>query len=696
MTKTLFIVESPNKAKSIAKYFPDFAVLATVGHFRDLPVDELGVDTDTHKPTYVTMEGKGDLVSRLKTAARNAQEIILATDPDREGEAIAAHVAYVLGREQAPKISRVTYQEVTKPAIQAALKKKRAIDWKLVKAQEGRRVLDRYVGYLVSPVLTNKFRSVQSMNYLSAGRVQSVALRLVVERAEEIENFKSIEHYGVLAHLIHAGVAFTAEWIRLNAIGELIRELVTEKHLADQVSLRTKALKLVKLEKTKVKVSPPAPLTTSSYVKLVAGRFRLTTKQAMEVAQKLFEQGLITYHRTDSPYMSEDFALQVRTYAANNKLPVPHAVRQFKAKAGAQEAHECLRVTDINKAQVMLSDPLMEKIYRVIWEITLGAQLADGIDERTSARWINQSQDYFISRGRVVLDPGYRRVKSLGLDSDAGTEGEGDVANNKGAGEEPSQDKEQSLPALVEGQVLRPSEVELLTKHTQPPPLFTERTLVAKLEALAIGRPATYASVIETIVKRAYVERSGKTLIFTPTPVGRAVVMALRPLFSFLNYSYTAEAEAQFDLIADGKSSYDSVIADAYRKLIAEIGQFTQQTLASATIQAINAVEPSKTTSNKSQTSMKKDPKTKAVGKKSEPIKKSESSKASNSGNTKTGKGADEDKAPCPSCGEGRLSLRTVKVGERAGSVFFGCSRYPHCRYTEQLPTRDKPVYNIH
>ncbi|HRH75978.1 MAG TPA: toprim domain-containing protein, partial [Cellvibrionaceae bacterium] len=207
MSKTLFIVESPNKAKSIAKYFPDFMVLATVGHFRDLPVDELGVDTDTHKPTYVTMQGKSDLVSRLKSAARNAQEIILATDPDREGEAIAAHVAYILGREQASKISRVTYQEVTKPAIQAALKKKRAIDWKLVKAQEGRRVLDRYVGYLVSPVLTQKFRSVQSMNYLSAGRVQSVALRLVVERAEEIENFKSVEHYAVLAYLSHAGVA---------------------------------------------------------------------------------------------------------------------------------------------------------------------------------------------------------------------------------------------------------------------------------------------------------------------------------------------------------------------------------------------------------------------------------------------------------------------------------------------------------
>jgi DNA topoisomerase-1 len=694
MSKTLFIVESPNKAKSIAKYFPDFAVLATVGHFRDLPVDELGVDTDTHKPTYVTMDGKSDLVSRLKSAARNAQEIILATDPDREGEAIAAHVAYVLGREQAPKISRVTYQEVTKPAIQAALKKKRAIDWKLVKAQEGRRVLDRYVGYLVSPVLTNKFHSVQSMNYLSAGRVQSVALRLVVERAEEIENFKSIEHYGVLAHLIHAGVAFTAEWIRLNAMGEFIKELVRDKHLADQVSLRTKALKLVKMEKTKVKVSPPAPLTTSSYVKLVAGRFRLTTKQAMEVAQKLFEQGLITYHRTDSPYMSEDFALQVRAYAANNKLPVPHAVRQFKAKAGAQEAHECLRVTDINKAQVMLSDPLLEKIYRVIWEITLGAQLADGIDERTTARWINQFQDYFISRGRVVLDPGYRRVKSLGLDSDAGAEGEGDAGNNKGAGEESSPDKEQSLPALAEGQILRPSEVELLTKHTQQPPLFTERTLVAKLEALAIGRPATYASVIETIVKRCYVERSGKTLIFTPSPIGRAVVMALRPLFSFLNYSYTAEAEAQFDLIADGKSSYDTVIADAYMKLIAEIGQFTQQTLASATIQAISTVEPSNTnskaTSNRSRTAMKVDSKPKTAGKKSEP------SEISTSGKTRTGKAADEGKAPCPSCGEGRLSLRTAKVGERAGSAFFGCSRYPHCRYTEQLPTRDKPVYNIH
>lgn len=688
MSKTLFIVESPNKAKSIAKYFPDFMVLATVGHFRDLPANELGVDTETHKPAYVTMEGKSDLVSRLKSAARNAQEIILATDPDREGEAIAAHVAYILGREQAPKIHRVTYQEVTKPAIQAALNNKRSIDWKLVKAQEGRRVLDRYVGYLVSPALTHKFRSVQLMNYLSAGRVQSVALRLVVERAEEIENFKSIEHYGVLVHLNHAGVSFTAEWIRLNAAGEFIKELMTDKNTANQVASRTQALKLVKLIKTKVKVSPPAPLITSSYVKMVAGRFRLTTKQAMEIAQKLFEQGLITYHRTDSPYMSEDFALQVRAYAANNQLPVPHAVRQFKAKAGAQEAHECLRVTDIHKAQVMVSDPLLEKIYRLIWEITLGAQLADGIDERTSAHWINQYKDAFISRGRVVLNPGFRRVKLLGLADDLDSDGERDAEAS--SGNVSPQEHEQSLPAMTEGLALKPSEVELQTKQTQPSPLFTERTLVAKLEALAIGRPATYASVIETIVKRDYVERSGKSMIFTPTPVGRAVVMALRPQFSFLNYSYTAEAELQFDLIADGKSSYDTVIADAYRKLAAEITQFNRQTLSSATTQAICALppinpQPKKTSNNRNSNETKIAIPAKSARKKSE---KTPPLSTDTSNNTSG--------ATCPNCSKGALQIRTAKNGERAGLVFFGCSCYPKCRYTENIPGKNAPTPSIH
>lgn len=395
--------------------------------------------------------------------------------------------------------------------------------------------------------------------------------------------------------------------------------------------------------------------------------------------------------------MSEDFALQVRAYAASNQLPVPHAVRQFKAKSGAQEAHECLRVTDIHKAQVMLSDPLMEKIYRVIWEITLGAQLADGIDERTTARWINQSQDYFISRGRVVLDPGYRRVKSLGLDMGAGADGDSEGVNNKGAGEESAEDKEQSLPALLEGQVLRPSEVELLTKHTQPPPLFTERSLVAKLEALAIGRPATYASVIETIVKRGYVERGGKSLIFTPTPIGRAVVIALRPLFSFLNFTYTADAEAQFDLIADGKSSYDSVIADAYRRLTTEISQFNQQQLSSATVLAINAVEPIKSPHNKPLSTMSNtDQKSKSATKKSPSVKKPAADKKSAQKQEPTSTMNSDKGAVCPSCGEGRLSLRTAKVGERAGSTFFGYSKFPHCRYTEQLPTRDKPTYNIH
>lgn len=676
----LFIVESSVKAKSIGKYFPDFKVMATIGHFRDLPVDELGVDTGSHKPTYVTVAGKSELVSRLKTAAKAAGEIILATDPDREGEAIAAHVAFILGRDMANKIHRVTYQEVTKPAIQAALKRKRAIDWKLVKAQEGRRVLDRYVGYLVSPVLTTKFREIQAMSYLSAGRVQSVALRLVVERAEEIEGFESIEHYGVVAFLEQAGQAFTANWIRVNEANQILQELVTDKVLAEQVAARTHALKLASLSKNRVKVSPPAPLTTSSYVKCVSGGFRLTTKQAMEVAQKLFEQGLITYHRTDSPFMSEDFALQVRTYAAKKHLPLPPSIRQSKAKAGAQEAHECLRVTDIGKPDVMLDDPLHQQIYRVIWAVTLSSQLADGVDERTTVYWVNQARDRFITRGSIVVDPGFRKAETLGWNDDE--------ERNEGDNKEGS--RGQILPALTEGQILKPLKVERQTKHTQPPPLFSEKTLVAKLESLAIGRPATYASVIETIVKRGYVDRSGKTLIFTPTPIGRAVIMALRPLFSFLNYAYTAEAESQFDLIADGKSTYDVVIADAYRKLVSEIEQFSKLPLSEATAQSITALPAQSTAKKKPRSSDKiagvqvqksaaRKTSMSAAGVPAAP--KASKQRAVNTSSASNG-------AVCPQCNRGVLQLRTVKVGDRKGSAFFGCNQYPECRYTENVPTR--------
>lgn len=666
MSKTLFIVESPTKAKSIGKYFPEFEVMATVGHFRDLPVNELGVDTNTHKPTYVTTEGKSDLVKRLKSASRTANEIILATDPDREGETIAAHVAFILGREIAPKIHRVVYQEVTKTAIQNALKHKRPIDWRLVKAQEGRRVLDRYVGYLVSPVLTEKFRTVQWMNYLSAGRVQSVALRLVVERAEEIENFKPIEHYAVVAHLTHANQNFCASWIRLNAENQIATELMTDRALAQQVVARTRALKLYSIEKTKVKVSPPAPLTTSSYVKLVSSRFKITTKQAMECAQKLFEQGLITYHRTDSPYMSEDFALQVRAYASSNQLPLPHSVRQFRAKAGAQEAHECLRVTDIHKAKVLLEDDQLQLIYRAIWELTLGSQLADGIDERTGAFWVNQSNDHFLSRGRVIIDPGFRRVKTLGLEElDGPTKEPGD----HGA--------EQSLPALSENLVLKPSEVEEIARHTKPPSLFSEVSLVAKLESLAVGRPSTYASVIETIVKRGYVERGGKSLIFTPTPTGRAVVMALRPVFSFLNYSYTADAETHFDLIAQGKSSYDTVVSEAYKKLTAEIAQFNQRPLTAETVQAINALPAPTATTAK-------------------PTSKSKKNTSSTKVDNPTSHKKQDNAAPCPKCNKGKLLMRTVKSGDRAGSHFLGCSNYPECRHAENIPSNVTPNTTVH
>jgi DNA topoisomerase I len=652
----LFIVESPNKAKSIQKYFPDFKVVATVGHFRDLPVNELGVDEATHRPTYVTVDGKEDLVRRLKTAAKQAQQIYLATDPDREGEAIAAHIAHTIGKQDAGKVHRVTYQEVTKKAILEAIKNKRQIDWKLVKAQEGRRILDRYVGYLVSPELTAKFRCVQQVPFLSAGRVQSVALRLIVERAEAIERFVPVEHFGVRATLERGECRFVADWYLVGEDGNPQAGEIKDKSLAKSVVDNTNTLKLVDVKKQRVRVSPPAPLTTSSYIKLVSRRFKVTTKQAMDVAQKLFEQGLITYHRTDSPYMSADFVERIRMFAKSQGLPLPAEPRQYKAKANAQEAHECLRVTDISNDRVMLDDPLQVKIYRQIWEITLGCQLADGADEVTRLFWLNGRGDRFLTRGSIVIDPGFRKMQGFELE-------DGDTQD----------DNKQRLPVLNLGDVIKPSSVELQTKHTQPPKLFTEETLVGQMEKMGIGRPATYASVIEVLVKREYVVRDPKKLQFTPQPLGRALVMAARDNFSFLDFAYTANAEEKFDLIAQGKLTYDHVIRDAHQHLRLQLEQFKTAHLSAAVIEIVKQAP---------QTQAPKKQATAANARSGKASAKTGNAKKTTNANTQN---PPSGSAACPKCGEGHLIRRQTKSDSNPRQ-FYGCSKYPGCNYTENIP----------
>ncbi|HMW70630.1 MAG TPA: DNA topoisomerase [Cellvibrionaceae bacterium] len=668
----LFIVESPKKAKSIAKYFPQFTVLATIGHFRDLPIDRTGVDPDTHRPEYVTMKDKDAVEVKLRAAAKKATAIYLATDPDREGEAIAAHIANCIGNQYKNIMSRVTYQEVNKKAVEQAIAKKRQIDWALVRAQEARRVIDRYVGYLVSPVLTDKFRKIQKIQYLSAGRVQTVALRLIVERHEEIQAFKPTQHWGVLASLEKDAVGFTAKWLPFgfeknlhdNVEAAKNERLMTDRRLAETVIARTQTLVVAKCDKQLQKIPPPKPLTTTSYLAMVSGRFKLTTKQAMQVAQSLFELGLITYHRTDSPVMSPDFVAEVRAAALKRKLPIPEIARVAQAGANAQEAHECLRVVDIELEQVVLDEPIQEKVYRAIWEVTLASQLDSAVDEVTTVIWHNQygeKPDYFLSGGNREIKPGFRRLLNYQKDPDDGDD---------------ESCAKQRLPALAVSDRLKPLALELQSKVTKAPGVYTEKTLVKKMEVLGIGRPATYASIIETLVSKEYVSRD-KGLKFTPLSTGIAIIKAVRQQFHFAEVRYTAEVEKQLDLIAESKAQYLDTVKAIYTRLQNEISRFQAAIFDDELVTFIKGIGVSEAQVS-APAAGKKNAKA-STGKSATAGKSSAKSTASPKSNSQSA--SVSVGANCPTCGSGKLMLRTMSKGDHAGKEFLGCSKFPECRH---------------
>lgn len=670
----LFVVESPNKAKSIRQYFPDFKVVATVGHFRDLPVDRIGVEPPKHEPEYVTMEGKADVEKNLRAAANKATVIYLATDPDREGEAIAAHVANLLGQKHKAKIHRVTYVEVNKKSIEYAIKQKRQIDWALVRAQEARRVIDRYVGYIVSPVLTNKFKEhVSAIHFLSAGRVQTIALKLIVERQRAISNFKPVEHYGVTAHCLKDGIDYKAQWAAngINDASSVSTEdgekkqgsgLVTDRALAEAVNARTDKLTVFQVQKKAVAIAPPKPLTTSSFVRLMSGKLRLTTKASMDAAQKLFEQGLITYHRTDSPVMSNDAQEAVRAFAGRQGLPVPEAARTVKAKQGSQEGHECLRVTDITNTRPELVDQSLMKVYQLVWLTTLQSQLENAIDDRTTVILKNATEDVFIAKGSVEKELGWRA--SLKLSNNDSTETE-----NKMGGEE----KIVKLPPLAQGESAIVESTTLEIKKTKPPSVFSEKTFVEKLDKLNIGRPSTYAQVIERIYEQGYIERD-KKLNLTSTVLGECIIDVLDDRYAFLDYEYTAELESLFDQIADRNDSmsYHPVVDAVHTSLEYDCSNLESLKLAPAVSERISTVKPISKSKTKSKS---------RGGKKVGTVVSINSAKS----NKSVARASFIEGSQCTSCKGGTLDIKTFKGGENAGKEFVGCSDFPTCRHFQWL-----------
>ena len=549
----LVIVESPAKAHTIQKYLgPDYEVMASMGHVRDLPASRLSVDVkNDFAPNYENIKGKGELIKKLCSEAKKSDYVYLATDPDREGEAISWHLAQLLKLDE-KQPNRVTINEITKSGIKYGMEHPRCIDQQLVDAQQARRVLDRIVGYEISPFLWKKIRK-----GLSAGRVQSVAVRLIADREDEIRAFQPEEYWTLEALLAKQGVSakpFTAKYY---GTGGKKCEIST----AEQANaLKTSAEKetfIIKSIKTGTRQKNPAPpFITSTLQQDASRRFGFQAKRTMKVAQELYEGinlpdmgavGLITYMRTDSLRISDE-ALSAahdyikRTYGDSYALPKP---RTFRSKSNAQDGHEAIRPTMIDLSPMKLKDSLTSdqyKLYKLIWERFIASQMAACLQDTVSTD-IAAGEHLFKASGFSVRFDGYTRLYTEAMDNE----------EEQGTG----------LPPLEEGEALSLKELKPGQHFTQPPPRYTEATLIRELEENGIGRPSTYAPTLSTILQRGYVERDGKAL--KPTIVGETVTRLMKEQFGkIVDVKFTAEMERELDEVEEGKTEWVGMMHHFY------------------------------------------------------------------------------------------------------------------------------------
>jgi len=556
MQKRLLIVESPTKARTISRYLGDgFEVMATVGHFRDLPSNKMGVDLKSFTVEYVIDPKKREVVSQLGKLSNGAKEIYLASDPDREGEAIAWHVQWLLTEGQkkkvdVEKISRVTFHEITKEAVEVALKKATRLDMNLVDAQQGRRVLDRVVGYSLSPVLWKKVR-----RGLSAGRVQSVAVRLICEREMEIETFKKEKYFRISA-LFNKKENFEAELQKIEGKtfiesrkvklfdGEysFSKSLFTKQNEADAfVSGLDDEFTVAKVFGRELSKSPLPAFTTSKLQQAGARRFGWSGKQTMTLAQRLYEQGLITYHRTDSVYLSDKAVGEFRDYIQKEygENYLSPKIRLYKnTSKNAQEAHEAIRPTRVSIFEPENLDSKELKLYQLIWRRAVATQAAQARLESNSVDLMNKEALFRASGLRVVFDGFYK------------------ISGDK--------HEDQVLPELKVGEKLKANEIKVVETETSPMPRYSDASLVASLEKQGIGRPSTYAPIITTIIARQYVEREEGR--FKPTSLGMATNEFLTKNFpKILSLPFTAEMESDLDKIALGKVDWKKMMKDFWK-----------------------------------------------------------------------------------------------------------------------------------
>ena len=575
MQKNLVIVESPAKAKTLEKFLgKDYKVLSSYGHIRDLKKKVFSIDLNDFTPKYEIPADKTELVKSLKAAAKAAETVWLASDEDREGEAISWHLSQVLGLD-IENAKRIVFHEITKTAILEAIKNPRTIDLNLVNAQQARRVLDRIVGFKLSPVLWKKLKP-----SLSAGRVQSVAVRLIVEREREIEAFQTESGFRVNAIFSVP----TADGNEVNLKADLNTKFKTQEEAqAFLESCKGQTFTIAEISKRPMRKSPAAPFTTSTLQQEAARKLGFTVAQTMMVAQRLYESGRITYMRTDSVNLSS-LCLNTSREEIVKHLGERYAkTRQFSTKSkGAQEAHEAIRPTYISEHEIE-GTTQERRLYELIWKRTIASQMADAETEKTTIKINISGQQYeFIATGEVVVFDGFLRVYRESFDDDSAEQEEDGTL----------------LPPVTEGQTLAFTEMTATQRYTQQPSRYNEASLVRKLEELGIGRPSTYAPTISTIQQREYVERGDKAgtertyCVLTlsaktnkistkekkeitgneksklmPTDIGTVVNDFLCEYFpEILDYNFTAKVEKEFDEIAEGDKEWQSVLKDFYTK----------------------------------------------------------------------------------------------------------------------------------
>ena len=646
------IVESAAKAKAINKYLGSkYKVLASYGHVRDLPAKDGSVEPDNDFHMHWGVDDRSQKVVReIAAAVKNADKLILATDPDREGEAISWHILKILEDRKALKkglpVERVTFNAVTKQSVLEAFKTPRAIDDPLVEAYLARRALDYLVGFTLSPVLWRKLPGARS-----AGRVQSVALRLVCDREAEIEAFKTQEYWSIEALLATAkGEELGA---RLTAVAgkKLDRLDIKDEASAHAIkaAIEGGAFRVASVEKKAVRRNPAAPFTTSTLQQEASRKLGFSAKQTMNIAQRLYEgvdiggevTGLITYMRTDGVTIVPEAIGAIRGLIEDqySKRYLPPFIREYKTKAkNAQEAHEAIRPTDARRKPEDVARHLerdQARLYELIWKRAVASQMASAELEQTTAEIEVPGRDgktYGLrATGSVVTFDGFMRLYEEGRD---------DRPAKNGKAEETADDDSRRLPPLAQGDALKDRGIEAKQHFTEPPPRFTEATLVKRMEELGIGRPSTYASTLAVLEDRDYVTIDRKRLV--PQDKGRLVTAFLESFFKrYVEYDFTADLEEKLDLISDGKLEYKTVLRDFWRDFIGAV-ESTKDLRVGEVLEALNEI----------------------LGPHIFPPK------------------ADGgDPRQCPLCGEGRLSLKV----SRTSGAFIGCERYPDCRYTRQL-----------